>query len=60
MVLDKQASAGEFAANLTALSLNGKSSRSTKISLEGVKKIIVQAALFESFENVLKLIYIYG
>ena len=60
MVLDKQAYAGEFAANLTALSLNGKSDRSTKIFLKGVQKVIVQAALFESFEDTLKLIYIYG
>ena len=60
MVLDKQAYAGEFAANLTALSINGKSDRSTKIPLKGVQKVIVQAALFESFEDTLKLIYIDG
>ena len=46
MVLDKQAYAGEFAANLSVLSINGKSDRSTKISLKGVQKEIVQAALF--------------
>ena len=41
MVLEKQAYAGEFTANLTALSLNGKSDRSTKIFLKGVQKVIV-------------------
>ena len=60
MVLDKQAYAAEFAASLTALSLNGKSDRSKKISLKIVQRVIVQAALFESFGDTLKLIYIYG
>ena len=60
MVLDKQASAGEFATNATALSLNGKSDLSSKISLNRAQKVIVQATLFESFEDALKLIYIYG
>ena len=41
MVLEKQAYAGEFTANLTSLSLNGKSDRSTKIFLKGVQKVIV-------------------
>ena len=50
----------KFEENLTALSINGKSDRSTKIPLKGVQIVIVQAALFESFEDTLKLIYIDG